>query len=126
MTFLVPLPIYGTLYALLGLQIPTVGSPTQFMIRVLIMKLGVAVAFVLLFFLAHETWARQLLRYALVWWIMFAVIEIGQAVTPDYSWLAAMGGILSEAVYFPLSALAVARILRRSANPAPPTRPDSI
>jgi hypothetical protein len=42
---------------------------------------------------------------------MFALIEVGQAVTPDYSWLAAIGGIISEAVYFPLSAFVVTRLI---------------
>jgi len=110
-TFVVPLPIYGALYALTGLQIPTSGSPAQFMISVLVMKLGVAVAFVLLFFLARKTWITRWTTYAFVWWVMFALIEVGQAITPDYSSLAAIGGIVSEAIYFPLSAFVVARLL---------------
>jgi hypothetical protein len=110
-TFLVPLPIYGTLYALTGLQIPTSGSPGQFLVSVLVMKLGVAVAFVLLFFLARDSWIVRWTTYAFVWWVMFALIEAGQAITPDYSWLAAVGGIISEAIYFPLSASVVARLL---------------
>jgi hypothetical protein len=110
-TFFVPLPIYGALYALAGLEMPTSGTPAQFMLSVLIMKLGVAVAFVFLFSLARTSWAGRWTAYALVWWVMFALIEVGQAVTPDYSWLAAVGGIISEAVYFPLSALVVARVI---------------
>ena len=110
-TFVVPLPIYGTLYALTGLQIPTSGSPAQFMVSVIVMKLGVAVAFVLLFSLARNGWTARWTTYALIWWVMFAFIEVGQAVTPDYSWLAAVGGIISEAIYFPLSAFDVARLL---------------
>ena len=42
---------------------------------------------------------------------MFAFIEIGQTITPDYAWLAAVGGMISEAIYFPLSAFLVARVL---------------
>ncbi len=68
-------------------------------------------AFVLLFSLARSSWAGRWPLYALVWWVMFALIEVGQAVTPDYSWLAAIGGIISEAVYFPLSAFVVARLI---------------
>jgi membrane associated rhomboid family serine protease len=75
------------------------------------MKLGVAVAFVLLFFLARDSWIVRWTTYAFVWWVMFALIEAGQAITPDYSWLAAVGGIISEAIYFPLSASVVARLL---------------
>ncbi|HLB44482.1 MAG TPA: hypothetical protein VJK49_03785, partial [Candidatus Limnocylindrales bacterium] len=102
--YVVPLPIYGTLYALTGLEIPTTGSPAQFMMSVLVMKLGVAVAFVLLFALARNGWAGRQGTYAMVWWTMFALIEAGQAMTPDYSWLAAFGGMISEAIYFPASA----------------------
>jgi hypothetical protein len=109
--FLVPLPIYGALAGLTGLELPTSGSPAQFMISVLIIKLGVSVAFVLLYYLAHDSWRTRWIEYALVWWVMFSMIEMGQAITPDYSWLAAVGGIVSEAIYFPLSALLVARLL---------------
>jgi hypothetical protein len=109
--FVVPLPIYGTLAAFTGLEIPTTGSPLQFMVSVVVIKTGVSVAFVLLFLLARPGWTTRWATYALVWWVMFALIETGQAITPDYSWLAAIGGIISEAVYFPLSAFVIARIL---------------
>jgi hypothetical protein len=115
-TFLVPLPIYGTLYALTGLEIPTSGSPAQFIASVLVMKLGVAATFVLLYSMARHVWSARWTTYALVWWIMFAFIEIGQAITPEYTWLAAVGGVISEAIYFPLSAFIVARILSGQAS----------
>ncbi len=35
---------------------------------------------------------------------MYVFGEVGQAISPGYTWLMAMGGIISEAVYFPLSA----------------------
>ena len=108
--FVVPLPIYSALAALTGLQLPTSGSPLQFMLSVVVIKLGVSLAFVLLFLLARPVWATRWATYALVWWVMFALIEIGQAITPDYPWLAAIGGIISEAVYFPLSSWAAVKI----------------
>jgi len=36
------------------------------------------------------------MQYALIWWATFAVIEIGQAIAPDYSCADALGGILAE------------------------------
>ena len=35
---------------------------------------------------------------------MFIIGEIGQAIGPKYSWTEAIAGIISETVYFPLSA----------------------
>jgi len=51
------------------------------------------------------------MQYALIWWATFAVIEIGQAIAPNYSWADAMGGILAEAIYFPVAVLATRRLL---------------
>ena len=39
-------------------------------------------------------------------------MEIGQAIVPDYTWLDAFGGIIAEAIYFPVSAVVVARLIR--------------
>ncbi len=113
--YVIPFPVYGALSALTGLQPPTEGSVALFMLSVLVIKLGVAVAFVLLFYLAHDRWAKRWTTYALIWWVMFAVVELGQAITPDYSWLDAVGGIVAEAIYFPLAAFVVARLLSRRA-----------
>jgi hypothetical protein len=110
--YVVPFPVYGLLSALTGLQPPTEGSATLFLLSVLIIKVGVAVAFVLLYSLARDSWAGRWMLYALIWWLMFAVVEVGQAVTPDYSWLDALGGIVAEAIYFPVAALVVVRLLR--------------
>ncbi len=109
--YVIPFPVYGTLSALTGLQPPTEGSATLFLLSVLVIKVGVAVAFVLLYSLARDSWAGRWMLYALIWWLMFAVVEVGQAITPDYSWLDALGGIVAEAIYFPLAALVVVRLL---------------
>ena len=42
--------------------------------------------------------------YALLWWLMFVIGEVGQAILPTYSWTEAVAGILSETLYVPLSA----------------------
>ena len=55
-------------------------------------------------------WIGRWKLYALVWWLMFGIMEFGQAIVPDYTWLDALGGIVAEAIYFPLSALFVKRL----------------
>lgn len=115
-TYFVPLPIYGTLSVVAGLEPPTQDSIGRFMLSVAVMKLGVAIAFVLLYAFARESWIGQWPRYAFVWWLMFALIEVGQAIMPDYTAMEAFGGIVSEAVYFPLSAMVTAHLLRSPRN----------
>lgn len=110
----IPFPVYGLLSALTGLRPPTEGSATLFLLSVLLVTVGVAIAFVLLYSLARDGWAGRWMRYALIWWLMFAVVEVGQAITRDCSWLGALGGIVAEAVYLPLAALVVVRLLSPS------------
>jgi hypothetical protein len=42
---------------------------------------------------------------------MFAIVEIGQAIGPNYSIGDALGGVVAEAVYFPLSSWIAVRII---------------
>ena len=42
--------------------------------------------------------------YALLWWVMFVVGEIGQAIGPNYTWKEAIAGMVSETIYVPLAA----------------------
>ncbi len=108
---LVPLPVYGTLSLITGIEPPTTGSPARFMASVAVVKIGVAIAFVWLYALARESWAGRWTTYALVWWVMFAIMEVGQAIVPEYSWLDAGGGIIAEAIYCPLAAVVISRLL---------------
>jgi hypothetical protein len=101
--FVVPILVYGTFSAFTGLQVPGESAVT-FLTGVLISKVGTAVAFVTLFYVARDTFAGRWLLYALIWWIMFALGEVGQAIGPNYSWGEALAGGISEAIYFPLSA----------------------
>jgi hypothetical protein len=110
--YLVPFPIYGGLSLVTDIEPPSPDSPGLFMLSVLVVKVGVAIGFVLLFYLSHSRWLENWKTYAGVWWAMFAVMEIGQAIVPEYTWLDAFGGIAAEAIYFPMSAVAVARIIR--------------
>jgi len=107
---------YGGASAIFGLQPPNEGSPAQFMLSVLVVKVGMALAFVLLFAPARAFWIGSWFRYAFVWWLMFAIVEIGQAIAPNYSIMDAGAGIVAEAIYFPASAFVTARLLREQVD----------
>ncbi|UCF68054.1 MAG: hypothetical protein JSV80_01780 [Acidobacteriota bacterium] len=109
--YLVPFPVYGAFEAAGAVKLPEEGSAAQFLLSVLVIKIGVAVAFVALFSLARPSLAGRWWPYALVWWLMFAVVEVGQAIGPAYSAAEAVAGIISEAIYFPLSSAVVSRIV---------------
>lgn len=120
-TYVVTFFVYGGASALVGLAPPSGVSPAEFLLSVLVVKLGLAVGFVLLFSLARRTWTPRWALYALVWWSTFAITEVGQAIGPNYSWLEAGTGVIAEAVYCPLAALATAKLLgtaERDANSA--------
>lgn len=110
-TFLVPFPVYGAFEALGWVELPQGGPAWQFVLGVLVIKIGSAVGFVLLWELARSSLRGSWWRYAGLWWLMFAVIEAGQAIGPGYSVAEAVAGVLSEAVYFPLAGAMVARLL---------------
>jgi hypothetical protein len=80
-------------------------------LSVLVSKAGTALAFVGIFALGQETLATQWLAYGLLWWGMYVIGEVGQAIGPGYSWSEAVAGIISETVYFPLAAFVVARTI---------------
>ena len=103
---------YGVFSVFFGLEFPTDASPGHMFLSVFLQKLGLAIAFVFLFKGARETWIGRWMSYALIWWVMFGIMEVGQAFGPHYSWSEAIAGIISEAIYCPLSAIATAKILR--------------
>lgn len=107
--FIVPIVIYGLFAAFFGLKEPD--KKPIFFLSVLIQKIGTAIGFVGLFVLAHDNFADAWLTYAAIWFTMFAVVEIGQALMPNYSKKEAVAGIISEAIYFPLTAFAISRLL---------------
>ncbi len=111
--FVIPIIIYGSLSALTGLKTPEGASPMMFLLSVFVIKIGTATAFVLLFYIARNTLGGRWLMYAFIWWLMFLVGEIGQAIGPSYSWLEAFGGVISETVYFPLSAFITSRLVKQ-------------
>jgi hypothetical protein len=110
--YVVPFPFYAGAAAMTGLQPPEGATPAIFMLSVLIIKVGAAAAFVLIFYFARESLGGRWLSYAFAWWLFFVIAELGQAIGPGYSWTEAIAGILAETVYCPLAALAADRILR--------------
>ncbi len=108
--YLVPFVVYG-LFAAAGLIAVPEGPPAVFLLSVFIDKIGVAVAFVLIYYLARHGFAGRWLLYAFIWWLMFVFGELGQAPGPHYTWMEALAGIIAEAIYFPLAARGVQKLL---------------
>ena len=113
--WIVPIPVYG-LFAVFGwMEMPDGGNPLSFYLSVSVIKAGFAFGFVALF-PRTGSWRS----YAMTWWVMFAALELGQVVGQSNPMSFAVAGILSEAGYFPLSALMVSRTIGagRSADDA--------
>jgi len=104
--YIVPFLVYGLASVVTGLKTPEGVSPARFLVSVLVSKVGTAIAFVLIFYIARSSLSEQWFLYAAIWWLMFIIGEIGQAIGPNYSWKEAIAGIISETVYLPLSAYA--------------------
>lgn len=102
--FIVPVLVYGMLSRLTGLK-PPGDDPMAFLAGVAVSKLGTAIAFVGIWLLAQGSLGPHWLAYVALWWVMFVLGEIGQAIGPDYSWSEALGGIVSETIYLPASGL---------------------
>ncbi len=105
--WLVPIPVYGLFAVLAWMEMPDSGNPLSFYLSVSVIKAGFAFGFVGLF-PRTGSWRN----YAMTWWVMFAALELGQVVSQTNPLSFAVAGILSEAGYFPLSALLVSRAIR--------------
>jgi hypothetical protein len=92
--FVVPIVVYAAFSTVTGLQ-PPGHSPAMFLLGMFVSKAGMAAAFVLLFYFARSSLSGRWLLYAAIWWLMFAVGEVGQAIGPDYGWEEAIAGIIS-------------------------------
>jgi hypothetical protein len=110
--YIVPFLVYGLASVVAGLKTPAGVSPGKFLIGVLVSKTGTAIAFVLIFYLARGSLSGQWIIYAFIWWMMFVIGEIGQAIGPNYSWKEAVAGVISETVYLPLSACLIDWLLK--------------
>jgi hypothetical protein len=109
--FLVAFIVYGAFSALTGLRPPGDAPPLVFLGSVLVVKAGHAAAFVLLFHLGRDAFAERWLTYAFIWWLMFVIGEIGQAIGETYSSEDAIAGVISETIYFPLAAFVTQRLV---------------
>jgi len=108
--YIVPFVVYGVGSVVAGLKPPEGASPATFLVSVFVSKFGTAICFVLIFYFAREGLRGRWLLYACLWWLMFVIGEVGQAIGPQYSWPEAVAGIISETVYWPLSAFVTHRM----------------
>ena len=109
--FAVPVAVYGSASKFLDLT-PPVGPAWRFLLGVSITKLGTALAFVALFALSRDVWRGHWALYGAIWFLTFVASELGDVVRMASSSREAILGILSEAVYAPVSAFAINRLLR--------------
>src|SRR4030042_3898401 len=101
--YIVPFLVYGIATKVVSLK-PPEGSPVRFLLSVPVSKFGTAISFVLIFYFARSSISGQWFLYALIWWIMVVIGEIGQTIGPNFTWKEAVAGIISETIYLPLSA----------------------
>ncbi len=116
--FTVPFVVYGTLSALGALEPPAGASPAVFLLSVLVMKIGTAIGFVAVLQMAWGSLRGRWLAYSALWWAMFVISEIGQAIGPGYTAIEAVAGVISETIYFPIAGLLAQRVLARGDNAA--------
>ncbi len=109
--YIVPFIVYGLFSTLIGAKMPEGVSPTMFLLSVFVSKLGTAIAFVLIFYFARNSLSGHWLLYAFIWWLMLVIDEVGQTIGPNYSWREAVAGVISETIYFPLSAYIVSLLI---------------
>ncbi|MBI3396057.1 MAG: hypothetical protein HY042_09500 [Spirochaetia bacterium] len=109
--YVVPIVVYGSFAALTGMTTPAGVSPAQYLVSVLISKMGTATGFVLLFYFARDAFQGRWLLYAVIWWFTFLFGELGQAVGPAYGPREALAGLISETIYLPASAYVISKIL---------------
>ncbi|MCB6179219.1 hypothetical protein LHP98_13920 [Rhodobacter sp. Har01] len=108
--FVIPILVYGAASALTGIQ-PPGGDPRAFLTGVAVSKAGTALAFVGLWLVARDAPGFSPLIYVALWWGMFVIGEVGQALGPDYSRTEAIAGGISETLYLPLAGWILTRLL---------------
>ena len=110
--FIIPIIVYGIFSFSLGLKEPAGISAIEFLFSVFISKIGTAITFTLIYFYSKDFYKEKWVLYSFIWWLLFLFGEIGQAFGPNYSYMEAVAGILSEAIYLPLSTLLLRRIIK--------------
>ena len=114
--YIVPFVLYALSTVVWDLKPPDDAPAWQFLLGILVSKAGTAIAFVVIYHFAKAGLNRRWLLYASIWWVSFAIGEVGQAIGPNYTWQEAVIGIISEAIYFPLAAVVTDRILGAKTN----------
>lgn len=109
--YVVPLLLYGISSRYISMPAPEDAGPVRFLSGILITKLGTAVAFVVLFWLARDVFAQNSLAYAAPWFVMFAASEAGDAISGRSSVAESVIGVVAEAIYVPLATLIVLAML---------------
>lgn len=109
--YIVPLVLYGVSSRFVSLPAPDSVGAARFLAGVFVTKLGTAIAFVALYWVARGAWQATWLAYAGIWFVMFAASEVGEAISGRTSVPEALIGILSEAAYAPLAAWATQALL---------------
>lgn len=109
--FVVPMVVYGLASRFVAMPSPEGPGARRFLLGVLVTKSGTAVAFVGLFWLSRDVWDGRWLVYAALWFVMFVLSEIGDAISGRSTPAEAAFGIVAEAVYAPLSAWVVSAML---------------
>lgn len=109
--YIIPFILYAAATVVWDLKPPADAPAWQFLLGVLVSKTGTAIAFVAIYYFAKSGLDRKWLLYASIWWVSFAIGELGQAIGPDYSLKEAVVGIISEALYFPLAAVVTDRLI---------------
>ena len=108
-----PFLVYGGASVIWGLRPPSTASPARFLLGVLVTKLGTAIAFVAIFAVDKTFWGPRWPLYALLWFVMFASSEVGDAISGRTTTLEAVLGSVSEAIYAPVSAYVAQWLLWR-------------
>lgn len=107
--FVVPVFVYGLFTKLTSLKEPD--KKLGFFISVIVQKIGTSFGFVFLYAIGRNYFGSRWLLYGMIWAVMFAIVEVGQAIGPNYLKKEAVAGIISEFIYFPLSALVISKLL---------------
>ena len=114
--YAIPFAVYGAANVIGGLQPPSRVSPASFFLGVLVTKLGTAITFVAIFAASRRMWGSQWPLYAALWLAMFVLSEIGEVVSGRTTKAEALLGVVSEAIYTPLSAVITRWSLRASSR----------
>jgi len=102
--YVVPFLVYSVFHAAGGLKVPEGVPAWRLLLSFFVSKVGTSIAFVLIFYFARGSLSGQWLLYAFIWWLMFVIGEVGQAIGPNYSWKEAIAGMIAETIYFPAAA----------------------